>query len=69
MTSRKIYLKVSEDDPDVAYLYLPGHPGEGKRNVVDKQIRLFDIIENFKGPDLYLDFDTGGNLIGIEILS
>lgn len=67
--NEKIYLKVSEDDPDVAYLYLPGHPGEGKRGIVVKQIRLLHVIDNYKGPDLYLDIDSEGKVIGIEILA
>ena len=66
MINNKIYLKVSEDDPDVAYLYLPGHPGE--KNIIKTQIRLHDIIKNYKGPDIYLDIDQKDNIIGIEIL-
>lgn len=68
MIDNKIYLKVSEDDPDVAYLYLPGHPGERKENIIKAQIRLYDIIKNYKGPDIYLDIDQKDNVIGIEIL-
>lgn len=68
MINKKIYLKVSKDDPDVAYLYLPGHPGEKKENSIKTQIRLFDIIKNYKGPDIYLDIDQKDNVIGIEIL-
>ncbi len=68
MTNKKIYLKVSEDDPEVAYLYLPDHPGAGTFNIVEKQIRLYDIIANYKGPDIYLDFDASGKVIGIEIV-
>lgn len=68
MLNNKIYLKVSEDDPDVAYLYLPGHPGEKKENIVKSQIRLYDIIQSYKGPDIYLDIDHEDNVIGIEIL-
>jgi len=68
MINNKIYLKVSEDDPDVAYLYLPGHPGKGEVAITKKQIRLHDIIKNYKGPDIYLDIDHKDNLIGIEIL-
>ena len=69
MKNKKIYLSVSEDDPEVAYLYLPGHPGEEKKNVVKKQIRLYDIIKNYKGPDIYIDFDMDDNAVGFEILA
>lgn len=69
MSERSITLKVSEDDPDVAYLRLPDHPGEGTYNVVAKQVLLSEIIQNYKGPDIYLDFGHNGKLIGIEILA
>ncbi|NLL05400.1 MAG: DUF2283 domain-containing protein [Clostridiaceae bacterium] len=68
MINSKIYLKVSENDPDVAYLYLPGHPGEKRKNIVKSQIRLYDVIKNYKGPDIYLDIDYEDNVIGLEIL-
>jgi len=63
-----ISLKISEDDPEVAYLYLPAHPGKEIFGVVKKQVRALDLIPNYKGPDVYLDFDGEGVLIGIEIL-
>jgi uncharacterized protein YuzE len=69
MTESKIKLRVSADDPDVAYLQLPDHPGEGKYNIVGNQIRLVEIIEGYQGPDINLDFDKDGKLIGIEILA
>ncbi|MFV0341823.1 MAG: DUF2283 domain-containing protein [Anaerocolumna sp.] len=68
MMNNKIYLKISEDDSDVAYLYLPGHPGEGNENIIKNQIRLCDIIKNYKGPDIFLDIDYKDNVIGIEII-
>jgi len=61
-------LHISEDDDEVAYLELPAHPGLGKHNVVKKSIRLYQLIENYKGTDLHFDFDETGQLIGIEIL-
>ena len=69
MLKTKIILKVSDDDPDVAYLYLPDHPGNGVSNVVKKNLRLGNLIDGYKGPDVILDFDQNGKLIGIEILA
>jgi uncharacterized protein YuzE len=69
MINNEIYLKVSKDDPDVAYLYLPGHPGEKKEKNIKTQIRLCDIINNYKGPDIYLDVDQKDNFVGIEIIA
>ena len=60
MSEQKITLKISESDPDVAYLRLPDHPGPGTSNVVKKQICLNELIQKYKGPD--------GTLIGIEML-
>jgi uncharacterized protein YuzE len=61
-------LEISEDDEDVAYLILPGHPGRGTTGSVVKQTRLLNLLE-YTGPDIHLDFDNDGNLIGIEILA
>lgn len=65
----EIKLKINEDDSDVAYLLLPGHPGTGFASVVAKQIRISDVISEYRGPDIYFDFDDKGELIGIEILA
>jgi uncharacterized protein YuzE len=62
-------LEISEDDADVAYLYLPSHPGKGTPGVVSKQICLSDEVEGYKGPEIYLDFDENGMLIGMEMLA
>ena len=68
MKANKITLRVSADDDDVAYLMLPSHIGQGKFGAVAKQIRLLDILQ-YCGPDVYLDLDGQGNLVGIEILT
>ena len=68
MDNKPIELKVSPNDDEVAYLYLPDHPRNGSTKKVEKQIEIRDIIEGYSGPDLYLDFDENGTLIGVEIL-
>jgi len=60
-------LKVSEDDEDVAYLKLPGHPGSAP-GVVKRSLRLREIVGDYMGPDVNLDFGDGNVLIGIEIV-
>ena len=60
-------LEVSEDDEDVAYLRLPGHPGSAP-GVVKRTVRLHDLVGDYEGPDIYLDFGEGDTLIGIEIV-
>ncbi|WP_224653555.1 DUF2283 domain-containing protein [Pectobacterium versatile] len=67
MKKNKINLEVSGDG-DVAYLALPNHPGKGKPGVTAKQVALQSIIENYHGPEIYLDFDSDGNIIGMEFL-
>ena len=69
MSKHGITLQVSEDDCGVAYVYLPEHPDSGIYNVVSKHIRLRELIQDYKGPDIYLDFSHDGTLIGIEILA
>jgi uncharacterized protein YuzE len=60
-------LRVSEDDQDVAYLRLPSHPGETCK--MSKSIRLAELMGSYAGPDVVLDFDQEGVLVGIEILA
>jgi uncharacterized protein YuzE len=60
-------LKVSDDDADVAYLRLPTHAvGLSK---VSRSVRLIDLMGKYDGPEVVLDFDAKGVLVGIEILA
>lgn len=63
----KFALKISEDDPDVAYLRLPSHPGGACK--MSRSVRLVDVLGKYAGPDVVLDFDEKGVLVGIEILA
>ena len=60
-----IVLEVSKNDPTLGYVYLPNHLRVNKS--VDKQIRLLDLIGQYMGPDIYLDFKND-ELVGIEIV-
>jgi hypothetical protein len=60
-------LRVSEEDQDVAYLRLPSHPGETCK--MSKSIRLAELMGSYTGPDVVLDFDQDGVLVGIELLA
>jgi len=66
---KNIRLKVSRGDPDVAYLYLPDHPKKLVSGIVNKSVRLLEILPDYKGPDIYMDFNEEDVLIGIEILA
>lgn len=64
----EVVLKMSNDDEFVGYLYLPKHPKKVVPSIVKKTIAISDLIENYKGIPLYLDFDEDEELIGIEIV-
>jgi hypothetical protein len=61
-------VKVSDDDSGVAYLRLPGHPGFGSPGAVKKSVSVRDIIGEYQGPDITLDFDADNRIIGVEIV-
>ncbi|HCN48447.1 MAG TPA: hypothetical protein DIT10_05030 [Chryseobacterium sp.] len=63
----KIIVKISPDDETVGYVYLPNELDDDKRKVA-KTIDLSDIIRDYKGVAVYLDFNEDGVLIGIEIV-
>lgn len=67
MLPKAIQLKVSADDDEMAYVFLPDHPKRIVAGIVKKQTRLSDLIDGYKGPDIYLDFDGKGRMVGIEI--
>lgn len=54
---------------NASYLYLPEHPGVDSSGCVANTIPLHQIVEGYLGPDINLDFDGQGRLIGIEILA
>ncbi len=68
MAKNKIELHLSSGEQDVAYVSLPNHPGRGTPGITRKQLRLKELVPEYKGADLYFDFDKENQLIGIEIL-
>jgi uncharacterized protein YuzE len=57
-------LKISDDDQSVAYIEID----TGRKRLVDRQIRINDLIEGIIGPDLVIDIDREGHVLGIEII-
>jgi hypothetical protein len=57
----------TNDDGDMAYVYLPNHPGKGVAGVIVKQISLHALIDNYQGPEVFLDFDKNDVMIGMEL--
>lgn len=66
--SKKIILKLSKDDEDVGYLYLPKHPKKVVFGIVKKTISINELIKDYKGIPLNFDFNEDNELIGIEIV-
>jgi len=66
MSKTGIKLENSEGG-GVAYLFLPEHPGKGMPAITAKQISLHSVIDNYKGPGIFLDFDKDGRVIGVEV--
>ncbi len=65
---KKISFSFANKAHDLVYVYLPGHPRQvdGSRGCVKQSIRLVDLMD-YEGPDLIIDFDASGRLIGVEI--
>jgi uncharacterized protein YuzE len=61
---------VGDGTAGVAYLYLKQHPkrGPGSAGCVANTVVLEDLIPSYQGPDIHLDFDKNGVLIGLEIV-
>jgi hypothetical protein len=65
----KIRVRISGRHSDTAYVSLPGYPVQPQPGVVSKTICLDDLVADFRGARVHLDFDRDGVLIGIEILA
>ena len=69
MAMKKIRVQMRRGQSDTAYIKLPGHPDKPKFGIVCKTIDLVEVIANYKGPRVMLNFNKDGKLIGIEILA
>lgn len=62
----------SDEDPSVGYLYLSNHPGAGAgagvAGCVKGMVRVSAHIPNYVGPEIHLDLNEAGEVIGIEVL-
>lgn len=57
------------DDGDVAYVTLPEYPSVREAGIVKKTIQLREIIKDYEGADINLNFDESNTLIGVEIVT
>lgn len=61
-------LHISVDDEDVAYLRLPSYLGVEPCKM-SRSVQLREVLGDYEGPDVNLDFDMRGVLVGIEVLA
>ena len=66
--SKKIRVQMKKGQSKVAYIKLPGYPKKLLPGVTCKTIGLEEIVSDYDGPTVNLDFNKDGTLIGIEIL-
>ena len=62
------FIKFDESKDSAIYVALKSHLGRGKPHVGCYQKGLHELIDNYQGPEIYLDFNSEGRLYGIEIL-
>ena len=58
--------EIQMEEGDVAYVRMPQAERDKK---VAKSIMLRELIEGYKGYDIFLDFSEDDELLGIEILA
>lgn len=63
--TNKIIVKISEDDESVGYIYMPLEKDIVK--TIFKTIDISELIKNYNGIPVYLDFNKNNELVGIEI--
>jgi hypothetical protein len=63
--SNKINVKISKDDLAVGYVKMPLDNLSDK--TITKTIDLCDLVDNYQGIPVYLDFNKKNELVGIEI--
>jgi hypothetical protein len=62
-----VRLRTYEDDYHQSYVELVDHP-HMLTHCVHRTVRVHNLIEDYDGPGIAIDFDESGRAIGIEIL-
>ncbi len=62
------FIEFDESKDLAMYVALKSHLGRGKQHLGSFQKGLHELIDNYQGPEIYLDFNSEGRLYGIEIL-
>jgi len=62
------FIEFDESADNAMYVALRSHMGKGKPPLGSFQRSLHELIQDYRGPEIYLDFNAEGRLYGIEIL-
>ena len=65
---KQIRLKTYDGDYHTSYVELADHPHDLIAGVVTKTVLIHNLIDDYVGPSIGIDFDKNGKAIGIEIL-
>jgi hypothetical protein len=67
-TTKSIRLRTQTNDYHQAYVELADHPHELVAGCVKRTVRIHELVPDYDGPSIAIDFDASGKAIGIEIL-
>ena len=62
----EVTLRQADDGLGTCYVEMPGH--ERAAGFVKRTVDLAELVEDYRGPGVYLDFNEAGELVGIEVL-
>ncbi len=68
MTKKQMRLRQRPEEPGAAYLELHDHPHVPTRGLSQRTVDVHELIEDFSGPRISIDFNSQGLPVGIEIL-
>jgi hypothetical protein len=68
MSNKKMVLRSYDNDPRTVYLELVDHPHELVPGIAKRTVAIHELIPDYDGPYIALDFNDRGKAIGIEIL-
>lgn len=63
-----IRVRLVGENSHTAYIALPGYPEVIVPGIVSRTLNMNDLVKDYSGPRIHLDFNSEGILIGIEVL-
>lgn len=67
-SEKYVRLRTYKGRPESAYVYLLDHPASLEFGLVVKSVMIHQLIDDYHGPSLILQFDKMNRAVGIEIL-